>query len=127
MDKLYSFNSELAIFFQGNGKFQFHILWITGISTMVAFLEGNSMAYILPAAKCDLNISTSQQGFIYIATTFGFAFSSFIWGFLADTWGRRKVLQTELTISFLLSIISSFSVINWMLMVTRFLIGLRYS
>lgn len=111
----------------GNGKYQFHVLWITGISTMVAFIEGNSMAYVLPAAKCDLNITISQQGFTYIATTFGFAFSSFFWGFLGDTWGRRKVLQTELIICFLLAIISSFSITSWMLMFTRFLMGLRLS
>lgn len=86
-------------------------------------IEGNSMAYVLPAAKCELHMTTAEQGLTYVVAHIGFVCASHFWGFLADTWGRKKVLQTALFMCFIISIISSYSSSSLMLMLTRFAVG----
>lgn len=82
------------------------------------------MAYILPAAKCDLNISNAEQGFINSVMFMGTIFTANIWGFVADTWGRKNVIQLCLATVFIFSTLSSFSYSTGMLMVARIFIGL---
>lgn len=86
-------------------------------------IEGNSMAFVLPAAKCDLKMTVAEQGLTYTVAHIGFICASHFWGFLADTWGRRKVLQASLFLCFVISIISSFSISSLMIMLTRFVVG----
>lgn len=109
----------------GNGKFQI-VAWLAiGISLMAVITEGAAMSYVLPAAKCELKMSTAVQGFTNSVGYLGVIFASHFWGFMADTWGRRKVLRTALLISFVLSLISSLSLNSWMLIITRFASSLR--
>lgn len=82
------------------------------------------MALVLPLAKCELNLSNGEQGAINAVTFIGIVMTSHLWGFLSDTWGRRKVLLLSLGSGFIFSTISSFSVSSTMLLVTRFFVGL---
>lgn len=86
--------------------------------------EGMSMGYVLPVAKCELKISNVEQGVINAVAFVGVVISSHFWGFMADTWGRLKVLRFSLLFGFLFSALSSFSVNSTMLLATRFLVGL---
>lgn len=86
--------------------------------------EGLNMGFALPVAKCDLNITSTEQGIINSVGVFGILLTSHLWGFLADTWGRQKVLRTALGCTFLSCVISSFSVSSTMLAATRFMAGL---
>lgn len=97
---------------------------MTGSSMMAGLFELHAMAYVLPSAKCELELTTAEQGFTYAVGTFGFALSSHFWGFLADTWGRQKVLKCSLILCAISSAISSLSVTSWMLMLSRFCVGL---
>lgn len=82
------------------------------------------MAFVLPLAKCELNMSNAEQGAINAVTFIGVVLTSHFWGFLADTWGRRKVLIVSLGSGFVFSAISSFSVSSTMMLVTRLFVGL---
>lgn len=92
---------------------------------MSVIMQGHCMAYVLPAAKCELKMSTAEQGFIKSVAILGIIFASYFWGFLADTWGRQKVLRTALFLVFVMSLVSSLSFNRYMLMITRFAIGLK--
>lgn len=118
---------DRALELAGIGKFQIFAMLAIGMSMMVMSSEIQSMAIILPAAKCDLNLTTSEQGFIYVASYAGIILTSYFWGFLADTWGRRKTLIIALLFTFFASFLSAFSTVSWMLMVTRFVGGLSLS
>lgn len=85
------------------------------------------MAFVLPAAKCDLDLSIAEQGFMYVASTMGFVCSSHLWGFFADTWGRRKVLRAALFLCCITSAASSLAPNSLTLMVSRFMVGLSLS
>lgn len=91
---------------------------------MTIIVEGQCMSIVLPAAKCDLGISTSQQGFINSVAFIGSILSALFWGFIVDTWGRRKTLRLALGLSFMFSVISSFAVNSWMLILCRFFVGI---
>lgn len=87
-------------------------------------VETLTMAFVLPTAKCELNINPTEQGLIIAVAFLGILLTSHFWGFLTDTWGRKKVLQVALLSTLICSIISSFSVSTIMLMLSRFCVGL---
>lgn len=111
--------------FIGNGTFQKRIFALFGASIMIVLIEGLNMSFVLPAAKCDLKITNAEQGFINSIGYIGIVVSSHFWGFLADTWGRKKVLQLSFFLTFLFAALSSLSYSSLMLLVTRFIVGLR--
>lgn len=115
---------DRALELAGNGKFQIYAMIAIAMSIMVTTSEIHSMAFVLPAAKCDLHLTTAEQGFIYVVSYVGLIMTLFVWGFLADTWGRRKTLMLALSLTFVSSLLSAFSTVTWMLMLTRFICGL---
>lgn len=86
--------------------------------------EGLSMSVVLPSVRCEFGLTNVQQGAINAAGFAGIVFTSHFWGFLADTWGRQKVLVIALSTSFFASILSSFSVSFEMLLGCRLAVGL---
>lgn len=100
------------------------MLLTTGTALLGVVIEGLNMAFVLPAAKCELHISTGEQGMINAVAFLGVVLTSQFWGFMADTWGRRKVLQSALGTGFVCSALSSLSTTSTMLLITRFGVGL---
>lgn len=114
-----------AITMAGNGRFQLVALFVCGTALMASISEGLNMAFVLPIAKCDLAISVSQQGLINAVGFIGVILTSHMWGFLADTWGRQKVLRTALGLTFVACTVSSMSYTSTMLLISRLAVGLR--
>lgn len=83
-------------------------------------METVSIVYVIPVLQCDLDITTSQKGIIAGAGFFGVLSSSHLWGFLADTKGRRRVIQPTLFIAFSLSICASFVNNFYLLAILRY-------
>lgn len=121
------FTFDQTLDLAGYGRFHWMLLFGTGIGCISIMVEDNCMAFVLPMAKCELNLSTAEQGFMYVASTLGFVCSSHLWGFFADTWGRRQVLRTALLLCCITSAASSFALNSKMLMISRFTVGLCLS
>lgn len=86
-------------------------------------METCGVAFILPVAECDLKLTAANKGILGAVSFLGIICSSHLWGYLADTKGRRRVIQPTLLVAFLLSCASSL-VQNFYLFVTlRFLNG----
>ena len=113
-----------AIELTGNGKIQTISFILFGICLMYGMSEMSIMAYVLPTAKCDLNITLQLQGLINSVTFIGIVLTSHMWGFLADTWGRKKVLLTSTFGSFIFAAFSSFAMSAYMLFASRLDSGL---
>lgn len=96
----------------------------TGLSLMGAVLENVSVSLILPYAKCDLQLTTSEQGLLTSVSFLGIVISSHFWGFMADTCGRQKVMRISLILGFICSFLSAFSINTNMMLVLRFMVGL---
>ncbi|XP_037037557.1 synaptic vesicle glycoprotein 2B-like [Bradysia coprophila] len=108
----------------GNGRFHHYLLFATGFSLLGVFTEALNMAFVLPSAKCDIEMTTTEHGLINAIGFIGVVLTSHFWGFMADTWGRLKVIQFSLFSGVVFSIISSFSVTSMMLLFTRLLVGM---
>lgn len=68
-------------------------------------------------------MTTQNKGILSAIALIGIITSSHMWGFLADTRGRRKIIIPTLLISFLCTVLSSL-VTNFSLFVTlRFFTG----
>ncbi|XP_055295579.1 synaptic vesicle glycoprotein 2C-like [Sitodiplosis mosellana] len=105
------------------GKCQYILTFLTGISVLGSTIENTNISYILPYAKCDLNLSTEEQGLLSGISYLGIVFTSHAWGFLADTWGRQKVLHASAVGAFICSFLSAFAMDTITLIVLRFLAG----
>lgn len=105
------------------GKYQKLLILTTGLSIMGAGIENVSFSYIVPFAKCDLNLTMAEQGALTSVSFLGIVSTSYFWGFLADTWGRQKVLSLSALCGFTFSFMSAFSTNTTILIVLRFLAG----
>lgn len=110
-------------FFSEIGKYQVFLIFMTFISVFGSGIENANVSYILPFAKCDLNLTTEDQGLISASSFLGVVFFSHFWGFLSDTWGRQKVLRFAATGSFIFSFSSAFAVNKITMFICRFFAG----
>ncbi|CAH2085887.1 unnamed protein product [Euphydryas editha] len=85
----------------GFGKFNF-LMQLVHISIIMGMaFETVSVAYLVPASACELNTTVSQQGLMAGMPLIGIIATSHIWGYLADTKGRRKILGWCMSLAFL--------------------------
>lgn len=118
-----TFAFEDAIKKSGFGKFNYILIVLSGGLMSSAFLELTSVNIILPIAQCDLDLTTSDKGILSAIGYVGTIMSSHLWGFLADTQGRKKTLVPSLACAFTATIISSLVNNFWLLVFLRFLNG----
>lgn len=90
---------------------------------MAVIMETMGMMFIIPAAVCDLDLDLTSKGLLASISFLGVVSSSHIWGFLADTRGRRNVLLTSMMLGFLTSVLSSLAPNAWSFILIRYLNG----
>lgn len=110
----------------GMGKCQIVLTFLTALSVLGSSIENTNISYILPYAKCDLEPTAGEQGLLSAISYLGIVFTSHCWGFLADTWGRQKVLRVAATGAFIFSFSSAFAINTISMIVLRFLAGAWY-
>ncbi len=107
----------------GFGKFNFILIGLSGAILSAVFLETVSINIILPVAQCDLQITNQDKGLLSAVGFIGIIISSHLWGFLADTRGRKMIIASTLLIASFITVISTFTQSYWLLVVLRFLNG----
>ncbi|GLH07199.1 Uncharacterized protein GBIM_12715 [Gryllus bimaculatus] len=118
-----SLDFEDAVAKTGQGWFHYKLQLICGLGLMATLVEMLSTGYALPAAQCDLEISTADKGIINAVCYVGMLFGSHLWGFLADTRGRRMVLMLTLLMDCVCTLVAAFAHAVWLLLVARFFNG----
>lgn len=81
------------------------------------------MSYILPAAECDFQITLNQKGLLNAITYAGMITSAILWGVLADSKGRQKVLAVGFLADGICALAASFSQDTLTLMIFKFFDG----
>uniref|UniRef100_T1GJ92 Major facilitator superfamily (MFS) profile domain-containing protein n=1 Tax=Megaselia scalaris TaxID=36166 RepID=T1GJ92_MEGSC len=106
MERAESFEKalELAKF----GKFNILLICTAGIVMANIYLETTSMNVVLPVSQCDLHWTQKERNLLGAVSYIGIIISSHCWGFVGDTFGRKKVLVPTLLVGFVVSVISSF-------------------
>ncbi|XP_045461406.1 synaptic vesicle glycoprotein 2B-like isoform X2 [Harmonia axyridis] len=105
------------------GKFNLILILIAIPSGWSSIFETTTMSYVFPAAQCDLSLSLGDKGVLNAVTYIGMISSAFIWGYLCDTLGRKKLLYIGFFLDSLFVVMSSFSQTLTLLMITKFLGG----
>ncbi|CAG4946257.1 unnamed protein product [Colias eurytheme] len=115
MTKILKVPFEEALGMAGFGKFNclMFILNLTVVTSMA--FEVFSVSYLVPASACELQTTVYQQGLIAGMPLLGIIASSQIWGYLADTRGRRKILLWSLSMGFCAGFLATFSP-NWIVL-----------
>nr|CAD7578656.1 unnamed protein product [Timema californicum] len=91
----------------GNGKFHYILLFVCGIGQIALVFELYLSSYLLPAAQCDFQMTAQEKGLLNSISYAGVILSSPLWGFLADTQGRKKILIISLFCDGIIGVLSS--------------------
>lgn len=110
-------------FFSGYGSFNIAVLLSAGLCLMVVIIETMGMMFVVPAAQCDLHLSLGEKGLLSAISFLGVVSSSHLWGFIADTRGRRIVLLISMISSFLTTSVASFIPQHSIFILLRFING----
>lgn len=105
------------------GKFNYILILIAGTILGAVFLETCGIGMIMPVFHLDLELSDQQKGILGGASFVGIICSSHLWGYIADTTGRKCVIQPTLMIAFILSVLSTFTNNFYVIVTLRFLNG----
>lgn len=118
---------ETALDLAGYGSFSRSVLGACACAFFTTGVQNCLMSYVLPAAKCELQLTTYQAGLINMSFMFGGVASAFFWGIIADVFGRRRVLSTTLIVDSLLTLLQSsvndYRILVVMRCINGFLIG----
>ncbi|XP_049842896.1 synaptic vesicle glycoprotein 2B-like isoform X1 [Schistocerca gregaria] len=99
---------EVAVALTGQGRFHLTALTVCGFCLMTLIFESLAAAYVTPAAQCDFDMSSFEKGFLSGTIYIGMIVSSHLWGFVADTRGRRRVLSVTLAANSACSVVAAF-------------------
>lgn len=105
------------------GKFNYLVIAFSGLVLSNSLLETSGVAFFIPVAQCDLGLTNYHKGLLSAVGYVGIIFSSHLWGFLADTKGRRWVIRPTVLASFVVTLFSSFANNFWLMLILRFLNG----
>lgn len=114
---------EAAIELTGYGKFHYILLGICGLVSTSEEMDVISMSFILPSAQCDLELNTHTKGWLNCIIFIGMMLGAYLWGSIADSLGRKRVLIVISFMNALCIVASSFSQTFGMFMLFRFLNG----
>ncbi|XP_063706123.1 synaptic vesicle glycoprotein 2C-like [Culicoides brevitarsis] len=107
LDELEEIEFEHAITSAGFGKFNIFHLLVCGAVYAVTALGVTVLSFVLPAAACDFEMSSTNKGVLSGAPMIGMLVGSYFWGCLADTKGRKIVLVYTLILDGICGIVSS--------------------
>lgn len=87
-------------------------------------LDVLGMSFIIPAATCELQLDTFKKGLLTSVPFLGLTLTSHLWGFLADSIGRRKSVAWSLGLTVLFSALAALAPSYWIMLVFRMLSGM---
>uniref|UniRef100_W8BIF4 Synaptic vesicle glycoprotein 2B n=1 Tax=Ceratitis capitata TaxID=7213 RepID=W8BIF4_CERCA len=111
----------------GFGKFNIFIIIFSGFVLNNVVLESVGVSFALPVLECDLHLTHKEQGIIGAVSFAGVIASSHFWGFLADTTGRKRIMQPALILGFIVTVFSSLSPNFITFAILRFINGIIIS
>ncbi|CAB3235203.1 unnamed protein product [Arctia plantaginis] len=98
-----------AMLLSGFGIYNVLHMLMSGVILMGMIMQSLALGYILPAAQCDLDLTLQQRGWLSAIPFLAIILTSYIWGWLADTQGRRPVMLFTMLISAVFSAFASFA------------------
>ncbi|XP_037622159.1 synaptic vesicle glycoprotein 2B [Sebastes umbrosus] len=115
---------EEAVEEAGFGLFHWLLLVVCGWANASDAVEILCVSFLLPTARCDLLLSSSDMGLLTASIFLGMMVGGYMWGYLADQRGRRRVLVVSLTVNGVFGGLASFAPWFWLFLLLRFISGI---
>lgn len=115
---------EEAVEETGFGLFHWLLLLVCGWANASDAVEVLCVSFLLPTARCDLHLSSSDMGLLTASIFLGMMIGGYLWGYLADQRGRRRVLVVSLAINGLFGGLASLAPWFWLFLLLRFISGI---
>lgn len=115
---------EEAVEKAGFGLFHWLLLVVCGWANASDAVEILCVSFLLPTARCDLLLSSSDMGLLSASIFLGMMVGGYMWGYLADHRGRRRVLVMSLTVNGLFGGLASLAPWFWLFLLLRFISGI---
>ncbi|XP_063049425.1 synaptic vesicle glycoprotein 2C [Engraulis encrasicolus] len=112
-----------AIEESGFGLFHGLLLVVCGWANASDAVEILCVSFLLPTARCDLQLSSSDMGILMASLFLGMMVGGYTWGYLADTRGRRKVLVASLAVNGVFGALASLAPRFWLFLLLRLVSG----
>ncbi|KAJ8928319.1 hypothetical protein NQ314_019131 [Rhamnusium bicolor] len=116
-------NFESAIIATGFGKFNVFLMLVILPTAFSQVFESVSMSYVVPVAQCDLNLTLEAKGMLNAITFAGMITSGFLWGYLCDVTGRKRIMVYGYLLDGFFVLMASSSQNFSMLLVAKFFGG----
>ncbi|XP_077567339.1 synaptic vesicle glycoprotein 2B [Stigmatopora nigra] len=114
---------EEAVEASGFGLFHWLLLLACGWANASDAVEIVCVSFLLPTARCDLLLSSSDMGLLTASIFLGMMVGGYVWGYLADRRGRRSVLVVSLSVNGLFGGLASAAPYFWLFLLLRFISG----
>ncbi|XP_029992293.1 synaptic vesicle glycoprotein 2C [Sphaeramia orbicularis] len=114
---------EEAVEEAGFGLFHYLLLVVCGWANASDAVEILCVSFLLPTARCDLQLNSSDMGLLTASIFLGMMVGGYMWGYLADQRGRRRVLVMSLTVNGLFGGLASIAPRFWLFLLLRFISG----
>lgn len=115
---------EEAVEEAGFGLFHWLLLVVCGWANASDAVEILCVSFLLPTARCDLLLSSSDMGLLTASIFLGMMVGGYMWGYLADQRGRRRVLFMSLTVNGVFGGLASVAPWFWLFLLLRFISGI---
>ncbi|XP_067829475.1 synaptic vesicle glycoprotein 2C isoform X2 [Heptranchias perlo] len=119
-----AFTFEEAVEEAGFGRFHMALLVICGWANASDAIEILCVSFLLPTARCDLQLGTADMGWLTASIFLGMMAGGYVWGVLADLRGRQKILVFSLTTNGIFGAVSSLAPNYWLFLLLRFMSGI---
>lgn len=116
-----------AIDIVGFGRTGWQVFLVSALIMLAVINETMGISILIPASHCDLNLSATDKGVLTGVSFAGIILTSHLWGYVADTKGRKNVIVLSLVITTLCSLVSSMAVNFTTIAVLRLLVGMSIS
>lgn len=110
-----SYSYEEAINLAGNGWYNRGLLAVLSMALLGMGIDIFGFSVIVTGCTCDFQLEHYQKNILLSMSFVGPILTSYLWGYLSDTHGRRASLLIGLWVSFLASTLSAFSA-NWIML-----------
>uniref|UniRef100_A0A2H1WYT6 SFRICE_023245 n=1 Tax=Spodoptera frugiperda TaxID=7108 RepID=A0A2H1WYT6_SPOFR len=99
---------DQALAVAGLGWYNIKYSFILALFLIGAIVEPLGYSFVVPAAMCDLEMTESQRGFIASIPYIGIVVTSFPWGYLVDTRGRKNVVVIASFLAGVFGVVAAF-------------------
>ncbi|KAJ2947316.1 hypothetical protein O0L34_g17029 [Tuta absoluta] len=98
---------EEALTLTGFGKYNFGLLFICSWTLQAMGMDLFGTSFVVAAAVCDLQLTMQQRALLTAMPLVGVVTGAQLWGYVADTKGRRLTLMLSMSVGFVFAALSS--------------------